>query len=494
MNTPGRVALDTRGPSMFWRALLAVALMVGFYLLAIAIIAGLLGLVYVMVVHGNRVPVKLLLLCIVGAGAIAISIIPRPDKFVPPGPRLLPEKHPRLFAELRAIAKATGQAMPAEVYLDHDVNAWVAQRGGVMGIGSRRVMGLGLALLRVLSVSELRAVLAHEFGHYYGGDTKLGPWVYKTRSAIGRTIVSLGGGALQAPFVWYGNMFLRVTHAVSRRQEYTADRVAAGVAGRAALISGLDRTHRAGMLFNVFWRTEMVPVLSQGYRPPMAEGFGQFIQVPKLREVVDKALAAEQHQSSPYDTHPAMADRIAALQHCPETAQQANDQPAITLLEDIAALEKQILACMAGPEVVAKLKDADWGRLGETMYLPYWRKMVAEGSQSLAGVTPEAVPQFLWKQRFGANEEAEARGRALVGMALALAGVRAGGALDVTIGRPVVVTCNGVALEPFSVVDRLAKKELSEADWMDQCAKVGICGVDLGIVAQAGEGAAGAGL
>ena len=29
-------------------------------------------------------------------------------------------------------------------------------------------------------------MLAHEFGHFYGGDTKLGPWIYKTRAAIGQ--------------------------------------------------------------------------------------------------------------------------------------------------------------------------------------------------------------------------------------------------------------------------------------------------------------------
>lgn len=52
-----------------------------------------------------------------------------------------------------------------------------------MGVGSKRVMGLGLPLLNALTVSELRAVLAHEFGHFVGGDTSLGKWIHKTRSA-----------------------------------------------------------------------------------------------------------------------------------------------------------------------------------------------------------------------------------------------------------------------------------------------------------------------
>ena len=58
----------------------------------------------------------------------------------------------RLFAEIRALSRATQQAMPAEVYLVPEMNAWVAQRGGVMGFGSRRVMGVGLTLLQSLTM------------------------------------------------------------------------------------------------------------------------------------------------------------------------------------------------------------------------------------------------------------------------------------------------------------------------------------------------------
>jgi Zn-dependent protease with chaperone function len=212
----------TKSPSIATRAVLAVVLMVGFYLLALAIVFGLLYIPYAEVMYAHRIHLKLALGCVLGALAILWSVLPRLDKFEPPGPPLTRDQHPRLFEEIEGTARATGQAMPAEVYLVSDLNAWVSQRGGVMGFGSRRVMGLGLPLLRVLTISQLRAVLAHEFGHYYGGDTKLGPWIYKTRSAIGRTLDSLRGhegwsSLLQLPFLWYGKMFLRITHAVSRR-------------------------------------------------------------------------------------------------------------------------------------------------------------------------------------------------------------------------------------------------------------------------------------
>jgi heat shock protein HtpX len=113
-------------------------------------------------------------------------------------------------------------------------------------------MGLGLPLLEALTVRQFRAVLAHEFGHYYGGDTRLGPWIYKTRAAIERTVrgVHRHGSVLVKPFEWYGNMFLRGTHVVSRRQEFSADALAARTAGARALTKGLRVLHGSDPAFN----------------------------------------------------------------------------------------------------------------------------------------------------------------------------------------------------------------------------------------------------
>lgn len=52
-------------------------------------------------------------------------------------------------------------------------------------------MIVGIPLLHLLSERGFRGVIAHELGHYRGGDTRLGPWIYRTREAIGRTIAQL---------------------------------------------------------------------------------------------------------------------------------------------------------------------------------------------------------------------------------------------------------------------------------------------------------------
>jgi len=152
--------------SLQHRAVLALLLMVGFYVFALAIAGALLWVPYAEVTYMERVNGRLTLFCLIGGLTILWSIVPRIDKFEAPGPRLTPANAPQLFTMINDVAKATSQPRPEEVFLLADVNAFVSSRGGMMGFGSRRVMGIGLPLIKGLSPAELRSVIAHEFGHY----------------------------------------------------------------------------------------------------------------------------------------------------------------------------------------------------------------------------------------------------------------------------------------------------------------------------------------
>jgi len=88
---------NAKQPSLAGRAVLAVALMIGFYGLALAMAGGLLFIPYAEVAYAHRIHVKLTLACVVGAGIILWSILPRRDKFVPPGPPLDRKKHPKFY-------------------------------------------------------------------------------------------------------------------------------------------------------------------------------------------------------------------------------------------------------------------------------------------------------------------------------------------------------------------------------------------------------------
>ena len=305
-----------------FRAVVALMLMAGFYLLGIAVAASLLLVPYAEFAYGgqflrvsSRLSLGIAAVCIGAAGSILWSLVPRLDKFEPPGIQLTPATQPRLFAVLNEVAVAMKQRMPAEVYLLCDVDAWVTHRGGVMGVGSRRVMGLGLPLLQLVSVSELKAILAHEFAHYCTGDVKLGPWIYKTRGAIARTLAGLSGTGFDSLFFGYGRLFLRVSAAVSRHQEYFADRLAAGAMGAGPLVSGLRKVSVGGHALGSYMTGEFGPVLAAGYVPSLVEGFSTYLEQPHLSDALygrDDSLPSGSRPDQ-YDTHPALADRVAAL-------------------------------------------------------------------------------------------------------------------------------------------------------------------------------------
>jgi heat shock protein HtpX len=482
-------------PSLAGRAALAVGLMLGFYVLAIGIAGVLIYLPYAEWTYAGSLHIKLAFFCILGAGTILWSILPRPDRFVPPGPALEPKEHPKLFEALTGIAKATQQEMPSEVYLTAEVNAWVMDRSGVMGFGSRRVMGLGLPLLQVLSVSQLSAVLAHEFGHFHGGDTKLGPWVYKTRAAIGRTLQGLAahGSFLQTPFLWYGKAFLRITHAVSRRQEFAADALAARTVGSRPLIEGLKLIHGAALAFNAYWLNEVAPVLRQGFHPPLVEGFRRYLGASRVAAAVSASLDRElaEGETDPYDTHPPLRQRIAAVQDGPDRDTPGDDLPAISLLGNIEGLETQLIGTTPNEPTAQAFQSVAWDEVGWKFWVPAWEAYTGKYANVLAGNTPRTLPELAqnleaFSQRLReadgedlASEDRRQQVAAMLGMALTVALSRNGWELHVIPGEDTICERKGTAIKPFDIVPELVSGELSPETWHELCANSGIADLDL---------------
>src|SRR5713101_1263042 len=354
----GRIA-PRRSVALF--ALLAIAMVIASYVFVIVLAAACAYLPYWIIENAEHAPGQILLLLLGGiviAGAMLWSLVPRRDTFEPPGPLLQRTSHPRLFAELDDIAGSLNEALPGEVYLIGQVNAFVADRGGILGFGSRRIMAVGLPLLSVLNISEFRGVVAHEFGHYYSGDTSIGPWVYKTQAAMIRTFQSIGSlqgirvGAIQ---LMYGLIsflikqyfvgFLRVINFVSRKKEHRADELACLVAGSAACIQGMRKIHGGGMAWMPYWNSEVLPVLEQGCRPDIADGFARFLAAPEIAAQVMRGIEREiaEGKTNPYDTHPPLRDRIAAIERLRIGAAGENLEPALSLLSVPDTVELQLL-------------------------------------------------------------------------------------------------------------------------------------------------------
>lgn len=488
--------------SLSMRATIALALMIGFYVFALAVAFGLLWIPYAEYTYLNRLDLRIGIGCVVGAGIVLWSIMPRRDHFEAPGPRLDPEQQPRLFAEVSSIAQSLGQEVPHEVYLIPEINAWVAQRGGIMGAGSRRVMALGLPLLSLLTVSQFRAVLAHEFGHYHAGDTRLGVWVYKTRTAIWRTVRNLGQQQswVYYLFNWYNKFFLRVTLAISRAQEYAADHLAAEFAGADALIEGLKQLHRGGVAWVAYLQSEWLPVVSEGYCPPLSRGFQLFLQVPEISAPVEQSLATElkEGKAEPLDSHPSLPERIAALRNpvngtalpqriaavngmAPATTQPTEDNAPASLLLDRLEHADNLLGLSAADQ---PLRPLAWEDVLQSVWVPLWNKQVNSQTEALRGVTVGQIGQQLYSRAlrerlknppgiWPTTEQRAEMARGISGCALCLVLLRDDWTFHTLPGQ-MFCEKNGESIQPFKLVRSVSTGELSVEKWQEMCARTGI--------------------
>ena len=460
------------------RAALALLLMASFYALAVGIAAALLWIPYEAYANDVQLPVKITLMCVGLAGTILWSILPRVDRFVPPGPSITGDDAPELLAVLNEVAQRTAQAMPDHVYLVGDVNAFVTQRGGVMGIGGRRVMGIGLPLMQSLTVQELRAVIAHEFGHYHSGDVAIGPWIYKTRAAIGRTIARLSNSVLQRVFVAYGNMFLRTTHAVSRRQEIIADEVAASAAGATAMASALRKVHGSALAFQRYWTAEVSPLLNSGYLPPLTDGFTRFTNLPSVQATVGEAVAAAEAAGNvnPYDTHPPLCERLAALQSQPPGTVD-DTRPALALLPDASRWERALLAASVNADWAQSLRPVAWESVIDTVYVPMWRKAVEQNRQLLNGwsiARPPFAGLLSLDGRLGEPDQGVLYQLHLFNLALSLTLLDSGWTAVTSPGAAITFTRDGLEVRPFSELMEVATGRVTREQWADRSAVLGL--------------------
>jgi hypothetical protein len=360
-----------------------------------------------------------------------------------------------------------------------------------MGVGSRRVMGVGLPLLAHLLPAELTAVIAHEFGHYVSGDVGLGPWTYKTRGAIIRAVAATDETWLAAPFRAYAQLFLKTTLAVSREQEFVADRTAAEVAGSAAAISALRRVAALGPAFSVYMETEVRPILQSGFLPPIAAGFGQYLENPRTAAFIGAAVH-EQTTSvevGEYDSHPPMADRIRALERGPEVPAPNGGVVQGPALAQLDVHARALLRFALGEDVMARLKPIAWNEVGDAVYVRRWQDLTKYYASWFGTRTVDTIPSGqaaftqLGSKLVGREEEGvDAAARAGRTVQLFTAGLgsaltRAGWKLETAPGGALELVKDGHRLEPGDVVTRLATAKETGDGWRTTCQALGISGL-----------------
>lgn len=93
---------------------------------------------------------------------------------------------PKLFALIEEIVTEVNTSFPKKVYLSPEVNASVFYDSNFwsMFFPIKKNLMIGIGLVNVVNTLELKAVLAHEFGHFSQKTMKLGSYVYNVNQVI----------------------------------------------------------------------------------------------------------------------------------------------------------------------------------------------------------------------------------------------------------------------------------------------------------------------
>ncbi|MFC4636127.1 M48 family metalloprotease [Dokdonia ponticola] len=184
-----------------------------------------------------------------------------------------PKDEPELYDFIHRIAKDAKAPKPNKIIIDHDVNASVSFHSTFLSLffPGKKNLRIGLALVNGLNLTEFKAVMAHEFGHFSQSSMRVGSYVYMTNTIIQNMIFERDywDRALEiwrsidirlsfiawiiTPFVWLIRQLLfllykllNILHAsLSREMEFHADKVAVSLTGSEAIVSALWKLEKA---------------------------------------------------------------------------------------------------------------------------------------------------------------------------------------------------------------------------------------------------------
>ena len=194
------------------------------------------------------------------------------------GFEIKPANEPELFKLIYEVADGVKTYRPRKVFLIPDVNASVFHEQSLFSLffPSHQNLNIGLGLVNSLTVVELKAVLAHEFGHFSQNITRVSGFIYRINKLIVDLLYSDGGWentvrnsanlhgiiALFAALALYTALGIRWVFqkiyelvnlpymSLSRDLEFHADAVAVNLTGKEALANALRKIDFTSVAYN----------------------------------------------------------------------------------------------------------------------------------------------------------------------------------------------------------------------------------------------------
>jgi len=326
---------------------------------------------FTLVLKLPRVPVALLLglaVVLFGSGIAVLFGLYR--FFVPPknktlGIQLKQTDHPALWQMTRQIAEQLRTKPIDQIILLPGPGISVHLEGNLFHAmlgGGLRTLHLGLVSINGLATDELRAILAHEYGHFGNRDTQWSAFTYSMGNSLLSAFRSTPGpmrddsqtktngkgegpglmGAVMAlnPAYWilfvFVNLFFRVTNSFSRIGEVMADVRAMTLYGGSAFRDGLSRVATNDRFFSEILQAQRIPdLLKEG---KTIKNFSSYMTLsyessPDDLKSFQSAILEENPTHDLFDSHPALKVRVDYSRRFRDSA-AAEKQPVSDLFEN----------------------------------------------------------------------------------------------------------------------------------------------------------------
>ncbi|MBD8527664.1 M48 family metallopeptidase [Pseudomarimonas arenosa] len=221
----------------------------------------------------------------------------------------------KLWLRVRQLAAQIRTSPPAQIIAGIDANFFVTEQPlQVAGqTVSGRTLFVSLPLLRTLDQAEADAVLAHELGHFAGGDTAssaiLGPKLHAFdayHQAMAKPGLNWIAFALLGAYRW---LFELAMSKSSREREFEADRVASthtsGMAVARALIKVTAYASYRSSIENELFKQNDALSGRLGIGDRVASGLPAF-----SRSAQFLSLMRDSEIPHPFDSHPPLQERM----------------------------------------------------------------------------------------------------------------------------------------------------------------------------------------
>jgi Zn-dependent protease with chaperone function len=253
------------------------------------------------------------------------------------GPAISRVDAPRLFEEVLNVSRALGARPPEQIRITYlpccAVVAWKRSRA----------LLLGLPLLHILSVDELRAVLAHELAHLAKGDATVSARSAQFVEGLRQALDRKKDRSLSPLWFWARgcrHIAEYLIAPIARGQEARADRASGAIAGGTAAASALVKVAAVQPIFR--------EVLDH-YSPENAHAnlyafFREFWgRIPESLHVSIRHGLLSHSPALPDDVHPPLPDRLWVVQAYADRSPILGDhEPAAAMLADLEALEQML--------------------------------------------------------------------------------------------------------------------------------------------------------